>query len=144
MKLYLNFQLEPMQGLYRCRMQESPIGRGGELDQQFRSTGHGFRHSFTPTAKLQNDRIPRGVAVVDGHIVLHVITLGPNLQSPHVGLLLLLVLGRRVQSRLAPDGDQLTLSLPDCDQGVLSRRHLVLPHRIVTGEVSRIHSWEIG
>lgn len=45
---------------------------------------------------------------------------------------------------VVPDGDQLSLGLPDHDEGVLSRRDLVLSDRVVASQVPGVDPGEVG
>ena len=122
---YLHFQLEPVQRMHRRRVQERAVRRRGELHQELVPAGGGLRDGLPTAAELQDDRVPRRVAVVDGHVVLHVVARAPHLQLSGAG--------GAVEGGLAPDRYQLALRLPDSDHGVLPRHQLVLADGVVAG-----------
>lgn len=62
------------------RRQKSAVGRAGELDEQLGPRRDGRGHGLTATAKAHQHRVPGGVAVVNGDIVLHLVALVPSLQ----------------------------------------------------------------
>jgi hypothetical protein len=59
-------------------------------------------------------------------------------------MLLLLLTAWPIQGRLAADGYELPFRLAHGDQRLLTLRHVVLPYRIVTREVTRVDSREVG
>lgn len=122
---YFHFQLEAVQGLGGARIEERAVRRRRELDEELVPAGDRLGDGLAAAAELEDDRIPRRVAVVDGHVVLDVVAVVPDFELAGAG--------GAVEGRLAPDGDQLAFELSHDDQGVFTRRNFVLSHCVITG-----------
>lgn len=76
---YLDLQLKSVERHWWGGVQKCAVGGGGELHEEFVSAGDRFWDGDTTPAELEEDRVSRGVAVVDSHVVLHLVTLLPHL-----------------------------------------------------------------